>query len=112
LPASTAALQPGASVRVRVATDDPRLAISVPASAVRKGPEGDHVFVLIPDDAGHLRARSRPVRVNTFAGDEAIIESGLSVGEKVAASGSFKLRDSALVAVLDQPQSVAALGAH
>ena len=41
-------------------------------------------------------------------GDEAIIESGLTVGEKVAASGSFKLRDSALVAVLPEAQVVAA----
>ena len=107
LPANSPALQPGASVRVRVATDEARLAIAVPASAVRKGPAGDHVFVLIPDDAGNLRARARPVRVDTLAGDEAIIETGLTAGEKVAASGSFKLRDSALVAVLDQPQSVA-----
>ena len=109
LPASAASLQPGSSVRVRVATDAPRVAVAVPASAIRKGPEGDHVFVLIPDADGALRARSRPVRIETLVGDEAIVESGLAVGEKVAASGSFKLRDSALVAIIEKPQSVAAL---
>jgi membrane fusion protein (multidrug efflux system) len=107
LPANDAALRPGASVRVRVATEEPRLAVAVPASAVRKGPQGDHVFVLIPDEAGKLRARVREVRVDSLAGDEAIIETGLSAGEKVAASGAFKLRDSALVAIIEAPQSVA-----
>jgi membrane fusion protein (multidrug efflux system) len=107
LSAHDIALQPGASVRVRVATEAPRLAVAVPASAVRKGPEGDHVFVLIEDDAGQVRARARQVRIESVAGDEAIVAAGLNPGEKVAASGSFKLRDSALVAVLDEAQSVA-----
>lgn len=101
------ALTPGASVRVRVPVGDARVAVAIPASAVRKGPDGDHVFVLVADDAGQIRARVRQVRVDTVAGDEALIEAGLSAGEKVAASGSFKLRDSALVAVIGSPQSVA-----
>jgi membrane fusion protein (multidrug efflux system) len=102
------ALTPGASVRVQVPVGVSRLAIAIPASAVRKGPDGDHVFVLIADDAGNMRARVRQVRIDTVAGDEALIETGLSVGEKVAASGSFKLRDSALVAIIGTPpQSVA-----
>jgi membrane fusion protein, multidrug efflux system len=42
-----------------------------------------------------------------MTGDEALIESGISPGEKVAASGSFKLRDSALVAVIGAGPSVA-----
>jgi membrane fusion protein (multidrug efflux system) len=103
----TGALTPGASVRVQVPVGDARVAIAIPASAVRKGPDGDHVFVLVADDAGNVRARVRQVRVDTVAGDEALIEVGLSAGEKVAASGSFKLRDSALVAVIGAPQSVA-----
>ena len=101
------ALTPGASVRVQVPVGDARVAVAIPASAVRKGPDGDHVFVLVADEAGNLRARVRQVRVDTVAGDEALIEAGLSAGEKVAASGSFKLRDSALVAVIGTPQTVA-----
>jgi membrane fusion protein (multidrug efflux system) len=101
------ALTPGASVRVQVPVGEARLAIAIPASAVRKGPDGDHVFVLVADDAGKTRARVRQVRIDTVAGDEALIETGLSAGEKVAASGSFKLRDSALVAVLPEQEAVA-----
>ncbi len=100
---------PGSSLRVKVPVGEPRLAIAIPASAVRKGPEGEHVFVLISDDAGSTRARLRQVRVDTVAGDEALIEAGLSAGEKVAASGSFKLRDSALVAVLPESARTLAL---
>jgi membrane fusion protein (multidrug efflux system) len=34
--------------------------------------------------------------------DAVVIEAGLSAGERVAASGSFKLRDAALVAVANE----------
>ena len=98
---------PGASVRVQVPVGEARVAVAIPASAVRKGPQGDHVFVLVADESGNTRARVRQVRIDAVAGDEALVQAGLTAGEKVAASGSFKLRDSALVAVIDSPQSVA-----
>ena len=76
-----------------------RMAVVIPASALRKGPGGDHVFVLATDDGGNTRAHLRQVRVDALAGDEVVIESGLKAGERVAASGSFKLREAALVAL-------------
>jgi membrane fusion protein, multidrug efflux system len=102
-------LTPGASVRVRVPVGSPRMAVAIPASSVRKGPEGDHVFVLESDSSGVTRARMRRVQVETTVGDEVLLEGGVSDGERVAASGSFKLRDSALVAVIRQPPTVAAV---
>jgi membrane fusion protein (multidrug efflux system) len=90
---------PGASVRVQVPMGASRMAVVIPASALRKGPDGDHVFVLATDDDGNTRAHLRPVRVDALAGDEVVIESGLEAGERVAASGSFKLREAALVAL-------------
>jgi membrane fusion protein (multidrug efflux system) len=36
-------------------------------------------------------------------GDEVVIHGGLSAGEQVAVSGSFKLRDAALVAIGGNP---------
>ena len=77
----------------------PSAAVAVPASALRKGPAGDHVFVLEHDAAGSSRAHQRPVTVAALDGDEAIIVAGLAAGEQVAAAGSFKLRESVLVAV-------------
>jgi membrane fusion protein (multidrug efflux system) len=98
---------PGASVRVQVPTEEPRLAIAIPASAVRKGPGGDFVFVIETDEKGASRARQRQVSIEAALGDEVVIGKGLAVGERVAASGSFKLRDAALVAVATPPDAVA-----
>ena len=98
---------PGASVRVQVAVGAPRMATAIPASAVRKGPAGDHVFVVVADAKGQMRARLREVQVDAMAGDDAVILKGLSPGEQVAASGSFKLREAALVQVTNPAESVA-----
>ncbi len=38
-------------------------------------------------------------------GDEVVIDAGLAAGEQVAASGSFKLREAALVAVADDARA-------
>jgi membrane fusion protein (multidrug efflux system) len=90
---------PGASVRVRIPVADSRTAIAVPASALRKGPTGDHVFVLVEDEHGKTRAHARPVQAGALLGDEVIVNSGLEAGERVAVTGSFKLREAALVAI-------------
>ncbi|MFH0351974.1 MAG: efflux RND transporter periplasmic adaptor subunit [Chromatiales bacterium] len=104
---ASGAPRPGASVRVRVAVGPPRMAVVIPVSALRKGPGGDHVFVLAPDEAGKTRAHVRQVESGTMLGDEVVIRAGLSAGERVAASGSFKLRDAVLVAIASDPAAVA-----
>jgi membrane fusion protein (multidrug efflux system) len=90
---------PGASVRVLVPGGPPGKAVAVPVSALRKGPEGDHVFVLATAKDGKLRAQQRPVRAGSVAGDTVLLEDGLKAGEQVATSGSFKLREGVLVAI-------------
>jgi membrane fusion protein (multidrug efflux system) len=98
---------PGASVRVQVPVGAARLAAVIPANALRKGPGGDYVFVVAPDKEGKTRVQSRFVQVEALAGDEIVVREGLRAGERVAASGSFKLRDAALVAVAPEPEAVA-----
>ena len=99
---------PGASVRVQVPAGVARLAVAIPASALRKGPGGDFVFVVAQDKDSKPRAQQRPVQVEALAGDEVVIRDGLVAGEQVATSGSFKLRDAVLVSVIAKPESVAA----
>lgn len=94
-----ATLAPGSSVRVSVGVGSTTPAVAIPATAVRKGPAGDHVFVLASAPDNKLRAQLRSVQVGTALGDEVLIVKGLKAGEQVATSGSFKLRDAALVAV-------------
>jgi membrane fusion protein, multidrug efflux system len=90
---------PGASLRVHVPVGPPLTVVTVPVSALRKGPAGDHVFVAKENGEGRVRAELRNVQAGAVLGDEVVIQTGLTAGEVVAASGSFKLREGVLLAV-------------
>jgi membrane fusion protein, multidrug efflux system len=92
---------PGAAVRVRVPVGAPMTAVAVPVSALRKGPGGDHVFIIAPGPDGKPRARTQVVETGTVVGDEVLIVKGLKAGDQVAAAGSFKLRDGIAVMVAE-----------
>jgi membrane fusion protein (multidrug efflux system) len=96
---------PGASVRIRVPVGPARKGVAIPVSALRKGPGGDQIFAIEPDMEGKTRAHVRQVESGTMLGDEVVIQAGLSAGEQVAASGSFKLRDGVLVAIAGEPEN-------
>jgi membrane fusion protein, multidrug efflux system len=98
-------LSPGASVRVRVPVGLSRKAIAIPVSALRKGPGGDQVFVIAPDQDHKTRAHVRQVESGTMVGDQVVIHAGLDVGETIASSGSFKLREGVLVAIAPELSS-------
>lgn len=100
---TSAAPAPGASVRVRVPVGSLRKAVAIPVSALRKGPGGDQVFVIAPDQEQKARAHVRSVESGAMVGDDIVIHAGLEAGETVAASGSFKLREGVLVAIAAEP---------
>ena len=106
---AAAALAPGASVRVRVPVGESAEAVAVPVSALRKGPGGDVVFVLTEEE-GQVRAHERRVQAGPVLEDEVIILAGLEAGERVAASGSFKLREGLLVHIADGAGAAAGEG--
>ena len=91
---------PGASVRVLVRVGESSKAVVIPVSALRKGPEGDHVWIVKADAQGALRAHERKVESGPVLGETMVVLSGLERGERIAASGSFKLREGLRV----QPQ--------
>lgn len=88
---------PGASVRVLLSVGESGQAVVIPVSALRKGPEGDHVWVVTPDASGALRAHERKVESGPALGETVIVLSGVQAGEQLAASGSFKLREGVKV---------------
>jgi membrane fusion protein (multidrug efflux system) len=96
---------PGASVRVHVPIGPPREVVAVRVSALRRGPAGDHVYVVEPDAEGRPRAHVRAVVSGAMLANEVVIESGLEAGEQVATSGSFKLREGVLLAVVPSEAS-------
>src|SRR6185437_7133308 len=69
---------PGSSVRVRVPVGTPRKAVAVPVSALRKGPQGDQVFVITQDKDGRARAHVQQVESGVMFGDEIVIHTGLT----------------------------------
>jgi membrane fusion protein (multidrug efflux system) len=92
---------PGASVRVLVGVGESSKAVTIPVSALRKGPDGDHVWVVTPDPGGKLRAHERKLETGTVLGETVIVRRGLELGERIAAAGSFKLREGLRVEPLD-----------
>jgi membrane fusion protein (multidrug efflux system) len=56
------------------------------------------VFLILSDSTGKTRAHDQPVQSGPVIEDEVVILTGLAAGQKVATSGSFKLRESVLVA--------------
>ena len=60
--------------------------------------------MIAPDKDGKSRAYLRQVQSGPMIGDAVVLHAGLSAGEQVAASGSFKLRDGALVAIAGEAE--------
>lgn len=89
-------LRPGTFVDVTATVSEPKPTVLVPLAALRRSPNGQHVFVLAEED-GKLRARMRPVTTGAIEGDDIAVHDGLAAGELIAASGSFKLREGLLV---------------
>jgi membrane fusion protein (multidrug efflux system) len=95
--------QMGQFVDVSVAITPPLPMLMVPITAVRQASYGAHVYVLQEKD-GKTRAFQRVVKTGAIANDAIVIESGLVVGEKIAADGAFKLREGVLVNVAKDAQ--------
>ena len=98
---------PGSSVQVTVPTGAPQPSLVVPAIALRRGPQGDQVFVVAHAADGQLRAHARRVETGAPVGDLITVREGVTAGEHVATSGSFKLRDGMLVSVVEPPAATA-----
>jgi RND family efflux transporter MFP subunit len=103
------ALLPGMLVKVHVPMGGVQSLVSVPAQAVRRDGLGASVYVLleVEEEGGRkLRASRRTVQVANMgipdAADHLVIESGLKPGERIAASGAFKLRDGSLIQVVER----------
>jgi HlyD family secretion protein len=71
-----------------------RSVVVIPRAAVRKEGERDVVFVIQGD-----RVERRAIGLSPAPGDEAVVTSGLTAGERVVVEGPPDLRDGAAVAV-------------
>ncbi|MDZ4754186.1 MAG: efflux RND transporter periplasmic adaptor subunit [Phycisphaerae bacterium] len=89
-------LRPGMFVSIRVPVDDAKPRVVVPSTAVRRSSFADQVFVIVPgEQPDTLVAKQRFVTLGPTVGADVIVLEGLEPGERIAAAGSFKLRDGA-----------------
>jgi membrane fusion protein, multidrug efflux system len=87
-------LWPGQFVDVRlILTSRPDVAV-VPSQAIQIGQTGAHVFVVKEDQT----VESRPIVTGMIVGNETVVESGLTPGEKVVTDGQLQVSDGAKVA--------------
>jgi membrane fusion protein, multidrug efflux system len=97
------ALWPGDFVNARVLVEVKKDIITIPSPAVQRGPDGLFTWVVKPDRA----VEPRPIKVGATTGDQTIVTSGLSEGERIVVNGQYKLRVGAHVTMDNQPPEVA-----
>jgi membrane fusion protein, multidrug efflux system len=82
------ALWPGQFVNARLFLAVRHDGVTVPAAVVQRGPQGTFAYVIKPDSTVEMR----PISVAQLRDGLALIDSGLSAGERVVVDGQYKLR--------------------
>lgn len=101
-------LRSGMFAGVRVSLPNLEKSIMVPATAIQYAPYGDSVFVIEtmkdPEGKEYLGVREQTVVLGKTQGDQVAVLKGLKNGERIATSGTFKLRQGGAVKVNDAVQ--------
>jgi membrane fusion protein (multidrug efflux system) len=96
-------LRSGMFAGVQVTLPTRENVIMVPATAVQYAPYGNSLFVIgtMKDPAGkeYLGVREQTVTLGRTRGDQVEVAKGLSPGDEIATSGTFKLRPGGAVKI-------------
>jgi multidrug efflux system membrane fusion protein len=98
-------LWPGEFVNARVMIETRRNALTIPSSAVQRGPNGVFAYVVKADSTVEMRPLEIAEEAGASAGSIAVVEKGLQEGERVTTNNQYRLRPGIAV------QVVAAAGA-
>jgi multidrug efflux system membrane fusion protein len=99
-------LWPGEFVNARALIETRRNALTIPASAVQRGPQGLFAWIV----SANKTAEPRPLQVGPTTDDVTIVIAGLTDGETVVADGQYRLQPNVPVTIA-QPSSPASRGA-
>ena len=94
-------LWPGQYVDARLILGLRHGALTVPAAAVQRGPEGTYVYAVDADDTARVQA----VAVAQIQDGVAVIDQGLAAGQRVVVDGQYKLRPG--LKVVEAPRAAA-----
>jgi membrane fusion protein, multidrug efflux system len=86
-------LWPGQFVNARLLLAVRTNGIVVPASVVQRGPEGAYAFIVNND----MSVKMAPVKVAQIDQGQALIDSGLTAGQRVVVDGQYKLQPGSKV---------------
>ncbi len=89
-------LWPGQFVNVRLLLETRKGGTVVPASVVQRGPEGTFAFVIGNDSTAQVRS----IKVAQVDQGQALIDAGLTPGERVVVDGQYKLQPGSKVSWL------------
>jgi len=99
-------LWPGEFVNARALIETRRNALTIPASAVQRGPQGLFAWIV----SANKTAEPRPLQVGPTTDDVTIVTAGLADGDTVVADGQYRLQPNAPVTIAP-PSSPASRGA-
>jgi multidrug efflux system membrane fusion protein len=88
-------LWPGGFVHIHILITTRKDAVTVPATALQRGPDGFYVWVIKPDNTAEQRA----IDVEPVSEELAIAKKGLDAGERVVVDGQSRLDQGARVAI-------------
>jgi len=80
-------LWPGEFLRVRIEVAVRNGAVTIPPAAIQHGPEGLYTWVVKPDSTAEQRA----IATTPVNPDLAIVDKGVSAGEKIVVEGQYRL---------------------
>ena len=93
LPNQQRRLWPGEFVNVRVLTQIEHQALTIPASALERGPDGMFTYVVQNDSTISVA----PLTVGEQNGNVVVVEKGLTAGQRVVASNQYRLQPGSRV---------------
>jgi multidrug efflux system membrane fusion protein len=106
LPNKARRLWPGEFVNVRVLAQTRRQALTIPASALERGPDGLFTYLVQADST----IKVADLTVGQQTGDVVVIEKGLQVGDKVVASNQYRLQPGSRIRANSTAAQAAAAG--
>jgi multidrug efflux system membrane fusion protein len=92
-PNQDGALWPGEFVNIRLLARTASGVVTVPETALQRGPQGYYAYVVKPDGTVDMR----PLEVGEVADGVAIVSHGLDAGERVVTAGQYRLAPGARI---------------
>lgn len=99
----THTLWPGQYVNVRLVLGQRRQALTMPAAAVQRSQSGTYAYVVGDDKT----VQAQPIEIASIQDGIAVIDKGVSAGQRVVVDGQYKLKPGARIA--EAPRGAAKL---